>query len=482
MARGDLQPDDSFDETFAPVAAENSLMLLLNVALQLDLELYQIDVKTAFLNSPIEFDMWMELPVDFDPELFTELQASLRGGGVVQEHCISKALQKLAEYRTSGRKLYVKLEKSVYGLRQAAGDWSKTLNCKLLKFHISGVYLKRSKSDACLYYIFTDDIKFLLSVHVDDFAIACSSEIFYKKFLDFLKEDFQIKDLGKLSFILNMEIKRTPTSISISQEQMIKDLGEKYGLLNCKPKFQPFPVGTKFENLTFEKGSETLWYPFRQAVGAMLWFGRKTRPDVYWAVIYLSQFASCYSKEHWELAKKVLQYLVTTKHYVLKLEKAVDSNLNFHAFCDSDWAGDKLDRRSYSGHAIFMSGNLIAWGSQKQSSVALSSTEAEYISLSEIGKSLMHLLEMAQEIFKVPRPITIYCDNQGAVFMSRNSTTNKRSKHIDIRYHYVRELIQERKVLEVVYIPTDQNLADQLTKSVPKDSILQFVNLAMKGI
>ena len=114
----------------------------------------------------------------------------------------------------------------------------------------------------------------------------------------------------------------------------------------------------------------------------MLWVGRKSRPDIYWAVIYISQFASCYSKAHWDLAKKVLQYLVTTKHYVLKLEKANDSNLDMYAFCDSDWAGDKLDRRSYSGHAIFMSGNLIAWVSQKQSSVALSSTEAEYISLS----------------------------------------------------------------------------------------------------
>ena len=477
VVRGDLQADDSFDSTFAPVAADNSLMLLLNVALQLDLELYQLDVKTAFLNSPIEFDIWVELPTDFHPELLTQLQTATRGGDY--STAVKDILQQLAERRKAGKKLYVKLEKSVYGLRQAAGDWSKTLNTKLMKFDPR---LQRSKSDVCLYFIFTEDLKFLVSVHVDDFAIASSSVSFYEKFKSFLQQDFQIKDLGKLSFILNMEIKRTPTSITISQERMINDLAEKYGLTNCKPKFQPFPAGTRFENLAFEKGSEILWYPFRQSIGSMLWLGRKSRPDIYWAVIYLSQFASCYSKAHWDLAKKVLQYLVTTKHYVLKLEKANDSNLDMYAFCDSDWAGDKLDRRSYSGHAIFMSGNLIAWGSQKQSSVALSSTEAEYISLSEIGKSIMHLLEMSEEIFPVKKPITIYCDNQGAVFMSKNSTTNKRSKHIDIRYHYVRELIQERKALEVVYIPTDENLADQLTKTVPKESILQFVNLAMKGV
>ena len=477
VIRGDLQADDTFDSTFAPVAADNSLMVLLNIALQSGLELYQLDVKTAFLNSPIEFDIWVELPADFHPDLLAQLQAATRGGDY--STAVKNILQQLAERRKAGKKLYVKLEKSVYGLRQAAGDWSKTLNTKLMKFDPR---LQRSKSDACLYFIFTEDLKFLISVHVDDFAIASSSVSFYEKFKSFLQQDFQIKDLGKLNFILNMEIKRTPTSITISQERMINDLAEKYGLANCKPKFQPFPVGTRFENLAFEKGSEILWYPFRQLIGSMLWVGRKSRPDIYWAVIYLSQFASCYSKAHWDLAKKVLQYLVTTKHYVLKLEKASDSNLDLYAFCDSDWAGDKLDRRSYSGHAIFMSGNLIAWGSQKQSSVALSSTEAEYISLSEIGKSIMHLLEMTEEIFPVRKPITIYCDNQGAVFMSKNSTTNKRSKHIDIRYHYVRELIQERKALEVVYIPTEDNLADQLTKTVTRESILQFVNLAMKGV
>ena len=129
-----------------------------------------------------------------------------------------------------------------------------------------------------------------------------------------------------------------------------------------------------------------------------------------------------------------------------------------------------------------MSGNLIIWGSQKQTSVALSSSEAEYISLSEAGKSLMHLISLTREIFPVKIPITVYCDNQGAIFISKNAISNKKSKHIDIRYHYVRELIQEKKLLDIVYIPTDDNLADQLTKSVTAEVLRKFVDLAMKGL
>ena len=199
-------------------------------------------------------------------------------------------------------------------------------------------------------------------------------------------------------------------------------------------------------------------------------------------MIFLSQFCACAGEEHWNLLKRVLQYLITTKHFVLKLTKAKDGNLDVHSYCDSDWASNQLDRRSYSGLTVFMSGNLIIWGSQKQTSVALSSSEAEYISLSEAGKSLMHLISLTREIFPVKIPITVYCDNQGAIFISKNAISNKKSKHIDIRYHYVRELIQEKKLLDIVYIPTDDNLADQLTKSVTAEVLRKFVDLAMKGL
>ena len=469
-ARGDLQRPGSYEDTFAPVAGDCSLAILLNIALQLDLFLRHLDVKTAFLNSDLSHDIWISLPLNFDVDMLGKIQSSARGG-VASSDSPSKG------FNFPRPKMYAKLHKSLYGLKQAAMDWYKLQDSFLLNFDSR---IKRSTVDAALYVIWTPDLKFLVSVHVDDYAVACSDMVYYEKFKKAFGTAFEIKEIGNLEFILQMKVSRTPNSISISQQLYIEDLADQYGLVDAKPKHTPFPANFKYDSVDFTKSNPEEWFPFRNLIGALFWLARKSRPDIFWYVVFLSQFLHCHDAVKWYLAKHVLKYLITTKHFVLKFTKASDGNLKLHAYCDSDWASNVLDRKSYSGYAVFMSGNLIAWGSTKQQSVTLSSAEAEYCAMSEVGKMVMHLIYLLDEFLNVEKPITIFCDNQGAIYISKKATNNKRSKHIDIRHHYIRDLIQ-KKILHVEYIATADNLADQLTKVVHKDTLRKFVNLSMKG-
>ena len=283
VALGNLQPYGTYDETFAPVASDHSLMLLLNIALQKGLFLRQLDIRTAFLNSPIDHDIWIQLPTNLDLEMLRSIQKSGPGGGAMSK-------QSVAGFTLPRRKAYCKIHNGLYGLRQSAALWFRTMNAKILAFDTR---LKRSTCDVCLYYLWTSEVIFLISVHVDDFAIACNDEAYYGKFLTYLSKQFEVKDLGDLSFILNMKVTRTPESITISQERMITDLALQYRMENCKPRDVPFPAGSKYDKVNFKSDTEDVWYPYRQLIGSLLWIARKSRPDIYWYVIFLSQFCAC---------------------------------------------------------------------------------------------------------------------------------------------------------------------------------------------
>ena len=214
--------------------------------------------------------------------------------------------------------------------------------------------------------------------------------------------------------------------------------------------------------------------PYAEAIGSVLWPVVVSRPDAAFAVSTLSQFIQNPGQAHWEGVKRVISYLGSTKDHWLTFGGRGKTLVE--GFCDADWASQK-DRHSISGYCYHIGQGTISWSSKKQQIVALSTTEAEYIAQSHAAKEALWLRTFIGELRGKPtQPLTIHCDNQGAIALSKDNKFHARTKHIDIRHHFIREAIEDRK-LSVVYIPTDDNPADIFTKPLAKAKFRRFVEL-----
>ena len=208
--------------------------------------------------------------------------------------------------------------------------------------------------------------------------------------------------------------------------------------------------------------------PFRSLLMSVMWIARNTRPDILYAVIYLSQFSNAYSDPHYMALRVILKYLIGSKNRCLMFKKP-DFNdiIKLNTYSDSDWAGDQNDRKSYSGCMIYVDNSLVSWGCTKQKTVSTSSCEAEYMAASTAAKEVLGVINILKTFTKIELPTTMHIDNIGATYLSENEIHNKRSKHIDIRYHHVRDLVAQ-KILSIAYINTKDNVADIQTKALPK--------------
>jgi hypothetical protein len=195
-----------------------------------------------------------------------------------------------------------------------------------------------------------------------------------------------------------------------------------------------------------------------------------TRPDIAYAVSKVAQHVDRPSPALWTAIKHILMYLQATKDLCLKYSVVQDPAV--YGFCDSDWGGDELTRKSTSGYVFIMSGAAVSWSSKKQSSVALSSTEAEYMACTQASKEAVWLRQLLHELHIEQSSVRIFCDSQGSLALLRNPVYHARTKHIDVQYHYVRELV-ELGILDFAYVRTDDQAADILTKPLPRDKIVR---------
>lgn len=197
-----------------------------------------------------------------------------------------------------------------------------------------------------------------------------------------------------------------------------------------------------------------------------------TRPDISYSVSYLSQYNDCFDTSHWKSAKRILRYLQHTKNFCLKYKKGSSQLLGF---VDADWGSNVIDRRSYTGFCFKYSDCVVSWESTKQKTVALSTTEAEYMALSEASKEAVHLRNLLGEMKGSFDCVLLYCDNQSSIKLSNNPVYHKRTKHIDVRHHYVREVIAN-KFIDLKYIKTNEMVADVLTKALPSIKHYKFLS------
>jgi hypothetical protein len=441
VAKGYSQVQDiDYKETFAPTARMSSVRTLLQRTLQHDMIIHQMDVKTAYLNAPIDREIYIEQPEGYE------------------------------KFGNNGEKLVCKLKRSLYGLKQSGRNWNNLLHNFLTKENFT-----QSLADPCLYVRALDDERcVIVIIWVDDIIIAASDSDLLCSVKDSLRNRFKMTDLGELKWFLGTEFKRNGDSIKMNQTRYIQKILSRFKMSDCKPKPTPCILGT--EKVSNEKSPELADSRlYRAMVGSLIYVMTGTRPDLCYIVTKLSQKMSKPTQADLSTAKHVLRYMKGTQELGLTFRKSL-SPLTLKGFCDSDWGASIEDRRSVTGYNFQLSqdGPLISWKSRKQPTVALSTCEAEYVALANAIQEAKFLRQLCVDMkVSIGGKLLIKIDNQGAMNLAKNPVHHQRSKHIDIKYHFIRSEIQEGRI-NLEYIPSEENIADVFTKPASKTKLNSF--------
>lgn len=326
-----------YEETFSPVVRNNTIRFLVAYAVENGMKIYQMDAITAFLQGELSEEIYTEQPEGF----------------------------------RDGTNRVCRLNKAVYGLKQAGRVWNQKLDGFLTK-----VGFTKSKCDPCVYI----KTNIIIAVYVDDLLI------FYKYVSDLndarklLHTNFRMKDIGQAKCCLGININQGTNFIELDQSKYILEVLEKFGMAQCKACKSPSELNLKLtKSMIDDEKSITGTVPYQQLVGSLLYISNGTRPDIAYSVSEVSRFNADHAESHWTAAKRILRYLRGTVDKKLRYVKGATP---LHAFCDADWGSESENRKSRTGYVVMLAGAAISWHSKQQQIVALSSTEAEYIALS----------------------------------------------------------------------------------------------------
>jgi hypothetical protein len=410
-----------FEEVFAPVSRQPTVRALLSVAAVQNLEVEQLDVKTAFLNGDLEEDVWMEQP---------------------------------AGYTEGGPEKACHLRKALYGLKQAPRAWHLKLTSEMEKIGFNpALFVKKTEGEPVY-----------AAVWIDDCLIA-GTEKQVKDTKKAIGDVIQIRDLGPVRFFLGMEIEqdRSARKLKLTQKKAIRELLEEFKMTSAKPRAVPMGTGEKptREGESIEKEK----FSYSTVVGSLLYLSNCTRPDIAHANGVLFRYMSKPTTDHWRMAKGVLRYLAGTPEVGIEFG---GEKLDLVGFCDADWAGDIDNRRSTTGYVFTLGGGVVSWASKVQATVACSTTEAEYMAAAFATREALWLRKLGGDLDLGLGAVNIQCNNQGAIKLVKHPIATQRSKHIDIQHHFVQERVM-RKEVKFEYCETNRNAADLLTKAVTMD-------------
>lgn len=421
-------------ETFSPVVRHTTIRFLLAMAVKNRMRIYQMDAETAFLQGDWHEDVYMQQAQSYDDN--------------------------------TGRVYHLK--KAIYGLKQASRMWNIKLNDTLI-----GNGFVRSKTDPCVY----SKAGIVVAVYVDDFSILYRRDDELTKLKEMLHANFNMKDIGPASSCLGINIKQESDFLEIDQNHYVKQILERFGMKDCKPAVTPSDLNQKLSiNMWNEENSLVGKISYQEIIGSLLYLSGATRPDNAFAVNDLSRFNNNHSEPHWKALKRILRYLQGTIDLKIRYERSANNKIT--AYSDADWGADIDMRRSCTGYVINMTGGAISWCCQRHPIVALSSTEAEYIALSTTVREILWIRQLSKECDEnAQNVVTTFCDNQSAINIGEVEAYRQRSKHIDIRFHHIREQV-ETGVITLKYIETEKMVADLLTKAVPKQKT-EFCRMGM---
>ena len=434
-----------YDEVFAPVARYTTIRTLLAIANQYNLEIHQMDVKSAFLHGSLDNEIFMKQPE-----------------GYVDKNYPDKVC---------------KLKRSLYGLKQSARCWNSCIDDFLKSCGYS-----QSKADPCVYYKseMRDGKQSLIitAVYVDDIILLSDDIEFLMQEKQKLCNNFQMDDRGELNYLLGMVITRDRTKrvLTIDQNLYLRNVLQRFGMEDCKPVATPLDSGAKFSVLAEGEKSVDIT-EYQSAIGSLTYASIATRPDLAAAVGILSRFMSNPSQEHWSGVKRIFRYIKGTLNHRLKYVGVDEEDFKLSGYSDADWGGDVDSRKSTSGYIYKLGNSTISWKSKRQPVVALSSTEAEYVALCLAAQEAVWLRFLLNDVkIKQNNPTIIFEDNQGAICLSKNPGDHPRTKHIDVKFHYIRQTI-ENKHIDITYCETNKMIADIFTKGLPKQKFEFFRNM-----
>jgi hypothetical protein len=423
VARGFVQREGiNFDNTFAPVARMESVQLLFVLAVQEGWHVHHMDVKSTFLNSDLK-EVYMHQPPGF-----------------VIPGKEGKVLR---------------LRKALYDLQQAPRAWNAKLNSTL-----KGMGFGQSPDEAAIYRQGNEGNALLVGVYVDDLVITGTKDAEVAAFKEEMKATYQMSDLGLLSFYLGIEVHQGDSGIMLRQTA--------YGLTDCNPALTPMEERLKLshDSTTEEVDATQYW----RLVGSLRYLTH-TRPDLAFSVGYVSQFMQRPTTEHQQAVKRIIRYVEGTLDDGLYYSRC-PGEAHIVGYNDSDHAGDINTSKSTSG-ILFFSKCLVSWQSVKQQVVTLSSCEAEYIAASTASTQALWLVRLLGDLDRDTEAVELRVNSKSALTLAKNPVFHERSKHIRVRYHFIRGCLEEGS-FKACYINTKNQLADLLTKPLGRIKFLEL--------
>lgn len=417
-----------YDLVFAPVVKQTTFRAMLTLASTRKMLAKHIDIKTAYLYGQLQEEIYMRQPPGYEI-------------GNQNDVC--------------------RLRRSLYGLKQAARVWNERIDSvlKAMGFH-------QSQADPCLYILEASGTYIFLLIYVDDIIVICSTETEFANIVETLNGQFKITVMGDLKLFLGIQVRLEAGQYRINQRAYLCRLFEKFGMKDAKTSKVPMDPGFLQQK---EEASERLDSvdQYQSLIGALLYVAVSTRPDISIATSILGRRVQAPTVADWNEAKRILRYLKHTVDLELCLGHLGEDNKQLECYVDADWAGDISDRKSSSGYLFKFHGGVIDWSCRKQKCVALSSTEAEYIALAECLQEVLWIRKLMDDIGEqLDFPIPVKEDNQSCIALTKADRNEKKSKHIDTKYNFVKDLVHQG-VVRLQYCPSEHMEADLLTKPLP---------------
>ena len=437
VAKGFSQvPGVDYKETFSPTARFTSIRVILNLAMKENFVVHQMDVKSAYLNAKIDCDIYMEEPKGF-------------------------------ESKSNGNERKVlKLKKSLYGLKQSGRMWNNLLHSFLV-----GQGFVRSDVDNCVYTRSNNSSKTIILIWVDDLIISGSDLAAVEEVKVALSNKFRMKDFGQISEFLGIQFDFSDDGVKLHQSNYVERILSKFQMSDCNPKFVPCDASAaKIDFVDAQPFEDNRLY--REIVGSLIYLSSCTRPDLAFVLTKLSQCLENPTEAHFKLCKFVLKYLKGSKSKGLIYYRG--KGIDLIAYSDSDW-GSSSDRKSISGYCFKLNkaDSFVSWRTKRQNVVALSTCEAEYISVTHALQEGLFLRQLLNDLLSCSKSIVLHVDNRGTIDLAHNPVHNQRTKHVDIRYHFIRQCVQEG-IVSLVHVSSNDNFADVFTKPATKPNMSKF--------
>jgi hypothetical protein len=423
-----------YDEVFAPVARLESIRLFLAYASYMQFIVYQLDIKSAFLYGKIHEDIYVNQPPGFEDHEFPN-------------HVF-------------------KLNKALYGLHQAPRAWYETLSQHLMQNGFS-----RGTIDQTLFTKKVNDDLLLVQIYVDDIIFGSTNVEMCKDFEKLMKSQFEMSAMGVMTFFLGLQVQQSKYGIYIHQSKYVNDVLSRFKMLDCKVASTPVEVNHKLGPALNEVAVDEKLY--RSMIGSLMYL-TASRPDITFAVSLCSRFQAAPKECHLKAVKRILCYLKGRPN--LGLWYPYEDDFSLIAFSDSDYGGCNADKKSTTGGCQFLGSRLVSWQCKKQATVSVSSAEAEYIAAASCCSQVLWIQHQLRDYGLILINTPIHIDNSAAVCIIRNPVQHTKTKHIDIRFHFIRDCY-EKHLINLIQIETLKQNADILTKAFPKSRFEELIKM-----